>query len=265
VIGEKLNGAIPLVAKAISEKDEDTIKSLAVTQTEAGAHYLDVCAGTEPEKEYDALAWMIDLVQSVSNLPICIDSPNQNMLVKVLPLIAKPGIINSVSGEGDKCEVIYPLLRDKKDWKVVALTCDNSGIPAEADKKVAIAASLIEKAGQYDISPDRIFIDSLVLSLSAVNNAMISFMDAIRRIKEMYPTVKFTSGLSNISYGMPVRQLVNQNFLTLALSVGMDSAIMDPMNRGMMDTILSAEALLGKDKYCRKYNKAYRDGKLGIK
>jgi len=125
--------------------------------------------------------------------------------------------------------------------------------------------SLIERAGKYEISPDRIFIDPLVLSLSTTNSAMLSFMEAIKKTKELYPTVNFTSGLSNISYGMPARRLVNQNFLTLALFAGMNSAIMDPMNSAMMDTLLVAEALLGRDKYCRKYNKAYRDGKLKVK
>ena len=265
IIGEKLNGAIPSVAEAIVKKDAGAIKALAIAQTDAGADYLDVCAGTEPDKEYETLVWMLEIVQAASDLPICIDSPDQDMLKRVLPAIGKPGIINSVSGEGSKCDVLYPLLRDNAGWQVVALTCDDSGIPSDAAKKAEIAFRLISKAGEYGISPGRIFIDPLVLSLSAVNDSMLSFMEAIRQIKAQHPAVKFTSGLSNISYGMPARKLINQGFLTLAISAGMDSAIMDPMNRGMMETVLAAEALLGKDKYCRKYNKAYREGRLGSK
>ena len=129
--------------------------------------------------------------------------------------------------------------------------------------KTAIAEKLIQKAADYQIAPERIFIDPLVLSLSAVNNSMISFMDTVRSIKKIYPTVHTVSGLSNISYGMPYRKIVNMNFLALALSAGMDTAILDPENRDMIATVYAVEALLGQDRYCRKYNKAFRQGVFG--
>jgi len=263
IIGEKINGAIPSVAQAIESRDAVAIRALAAVQTEAGAQYLDVCAGTSTEKEYETLAWLLGEVQESSPLPICIDSPDPEMLLRVLPLIRRPGILNSVSGEGKKCETLFPFLSRNPDWKVIALTCDDGGIPADSEKKTQIALALIEKAGGYGIAPERIFIDPLVLSLAAVNDAMLQFMDAIRKIKAAYPTVHFTSGLSNISFGMPARALVNRNFLTLALSAGMDSAIMDPTNRAMTETIYAAEALLGMDRFCRRYNKAYRAGVIG--
>ena len=264
VIGEKINGAIPSVGEAIAKRDEAFIRNLARRQTDAGADYLDVCAGTNPDDELDALLWLIDIVQDESDKPLCVDSPDAKMIEKGLPRVKQNGLINSVSGEGDKCGIIYPLLKGT-DWKVIALTCDNNGIPETADKKVAIAKGLIEEAAHYDIAPDRIFIDPLVLSLSAVSDCMLSFMEAVRQIKEAYPTVKTVSGLSNISYGMPYRKIVNMNFLALALSVGMDAAIMDPENRDMCGTLYAVEALLDRDKYCRKYNRAYRQGKFGSK
>ena len=263
IIGEKINGAIPFVAEAIRSRNNTAIQGLAVAQTEAGAAYLDICAGTNPELEYDTLAWLLKEVQEVSSLPICIDSPDPGIILKVLPLIRAPGIINSVSGEGDKCEKLFPFLSQNPAWKVIVLTCDDSGIPANSGEKTRIAFQLIKKAGEYGIVPERIFIDPLVLSLSTVNDAMLQFMEAIRKIRAVYPTIRFTSGLSNISYGMPARGLVNRNFLTLALSVGMDSAIMDPTNRAMIETIFAAEALLGMDRFCQRYNKAYRAGTIG--
>ena len=262
IIGEKINGAIPSAARAIAERDADFIRDLAIRQTEAGAHYLDVCAGTSPELERDTLAWLIEVVQDTVETPICIDSPDAEVLRDVLPLIKRPGIINSVSGEGDKCDVIYPLLKDS-DWKVIALTCDNAGIPADAERKVKIGLKLIDKAEDYGVTPDRIFIDPLVLSLSVVNDALLNFNEAIRQIKEKYPTVHFTSGLSNISFGMPKRKLINQNFLAFAIQAGMDSAIMDPTDTAMYAGILAAEVLLGRDRFCRAYNKAFRQGRLG--
>jgi 5-methyltetrahydrofolate--homocysteine methyltransferase len=130
------------------------------------------------------------------------------------------------------------------------------------DKKVEIACGLIEKAAAHGIAQERLFIDPLVLALSAVTDALSGFTDTIRRIRERHGGVKFTSGLSNISYGMPSRKHINRAFLSYAVEAGMDSAIMDPTNREMYAAILAAEVLLGRDKHCRKYNGAFRAGRL---
>ena len=262
IIGEKINGAIPSAAKAITGRDEAFIRDLAIRQSEAGADYLDVCAGTAPELERDTLLWRLDIVQDAVDTPICIDSPDAEVLRDMLPHIKRPGIINSVSGEGNKCEMLYPLVADS-GWNVVALTCDDEGIPADAGRKIEIGLKLIAKAADFGISPERIFIDPLVLSLSVVNDALLNFNEAIRQIHDKYPTVHFTSGLSNISFGMPKRKLINRNFLAFAMQAGMDSAIMDPTDVDMYAQILAVEAILGQDKFCRAYNKAFRQGKLG--
>ena len=262
IIGEKINGAIPSSAGAIEARDAAFIRDLAVRQTEAGADYLDVCAGGDPEKELDALCWLVDTVQAAGDTPLCIDSPNPEILREVMPRVKRPGIINSVSGEGRKCEILYPLIKGT-DWQVVGLTCDDGGIPYDAESKVRIADMLIEKAAGCGIAPGRIYIDPLVMALSAVNDSLLVFADAVRQIKAKYPEVKTTSGLSNISFGMPYRKAINLNFLTLAMQAGMDSAIIDPTNRDTYTTILAAEALLGRDKYCRKYTTAYRKGRIG--
>ena len=263
LIGEKINGAIPVVAEAIANRDAAFIQKRALDQEAAGADYLDVCAGTAPELEYDALCWLIDTVQAVATKPICIDSPNPEMLARVFPKLEKPGLINSISLEGNKCEVLLPLLRENPAWGVVALCCDNSGVAASADDKVKNACILIEKAAEYGVTPDRMHIDPLVLALSAVNDSALQFFDAVRRIKQAYPTVKVTAALSNISFGMPVRKLVNVNFLTLSMQAGLDSVIADPLNRDVIGTIYATEALLARDRLCRKYNSAYRKGKIG--
>jgi 5-methyltetrahydrofolate--homocysteine methyltransferase len=265
IIGEKINGAIPSVGKAIQERDAGAIRALAEAQERAGADYLDICAGTPPEQERDALLWLLEAAQSCSELPICLDSPVPETLLAVLPAIQKPGIINSVSGEGTKREAIFPFLNDHSDWKVIVLTCDDGGIPADAIRNTEIALDLIAKAADSGIAPNRLFIDPLALALSAVGDAMIQFMDAVGRIKAAHPEVHITSGLSNISYGMPARSLINRNFLTLALGAGMDSAIMDPTNRAMMENVYATETLLGQDRFGRRYNKAYRAGLIGEK
>ena len=263
IIGEKINGAIPSASKAIEERDEAFIADLVDRQVAAGADYLDVCAGTAPEVEEETLLWLIGIVESRTDTPICIDSPDPELLARLIPKIARPGLINSVSGEGDKVGILYPVLRDNPEWKTIVLTCNDDGIPPESEKKVAIALDLIAKAEEYGIGQDRIFIDPLVLSLAAVNDALVEFMKAVRAVHEAYPGVHFTSGLSNISYGMPLRKLVNRNFLALAMSAGMDSAIMDPTDKTMVETVYAVEALLGRDRLCRKYSTAYRKGVIG--
>lgn len=262
IIGEKINGTIPSVARAIASRDENYICELARKQVRAGADYLDICAGGSPDKELETLNWLIDLVQDTVDTPLCIDSPNAEIIEAVLPRVKRSGIINSVSGEGSKGEVIYPLLRDN-DWQIIALTCNDKGIPYDAGSKVAIAVQLIEKAAQYDISPERILIDPLVMALSAVNDTFLTFREVITEIKRIYPTVRITSGLSNISFGMPYRRAVNLNFLSLAIAAGMDTAIIDPTDKDTIATILATEALLGRDKYCRRYYTAYRQGLFG--
>lgn len=264
IIGEKINGTIPLVKKAIQEKNEEFIKNRAINQTKAGANYIDVCASTAPEIEVETLKWLMSIIQDAVDTPLCIDSPNPRTIEAVFKYAKKPGIINSVSEEGDKCEVIYPLI-EGTEWQVIGLTCDNKGIPNDVKRRLDITKILVEKASKYNITPDRIHIDPLVMTLSTECESLTKFICSIKEIKKLYPTIKITSGLSNISFGMPERSIVNKYFMCLSMYAGMDSAIMDPLNREIMGAIFATEALLGKDRNCRKYNKAYRAGKFGNK
>jgi 5-methyltetrahydrofolate--homocysteine methyltransferase len=261
IIGEKINGAIPAVAEAIRNKDAAFIRNLARVQADAGADYLDLCAGTSPDIELETLEWLVALVEDTVDIPICIDSPNAEVLTAIVPRIKQEGIINSVSGEGSKSDILYPLAA-KTGWKLIVLACDDGGVSADAAKKAEIAASLIVKAGEYGIGEDRLYVDPLVMAVSAVNNALSAFTGAIKLIREKHGGVHFTSGLSNISYGTPARKNINRGFLFYAIEAGMDSAIMDPANKEMYAAILTAELLLGRDKHSRNYNKAFRTGRL---
>lgn len=262
IIGEKINGTIPIVKKAIENRDADFIRTRAIDQTEAGATFLDVCASTSPSVEVETLHWLMDVVQDAVDTPLCIDSPNPHTIEAVFKYARRPGLINSVSDEGDKMDIIFPLIKGT-EWQTIALTCDNDGIPKDVETRVAIAKRMIEKASEYSITPDRIHLDPLVIALATDNRSIYSFIETMRQIKEIYPTLKITSGLSNISFGMPLRKVVNQTFLTLATFSGMDSAIMDPCNRDMISTLMSTEAIMGLDRNCRKWNDAFRKGKIG--
>jgi len=262
IIGEKINGTIPAVKEAIEKRDAGFIADRAVKQTEAGADFIDVCASTAPEYEIETLKWLIEVVQDATDTPLCIDSPNPRVIEAVFKYANKAGMLNSISEEGDKCEVLLPLMANN-NWEVVGLTCDNNGIPTDLQTKLDITKTMVEKAAKYDIAPERIHIDPCVMALSTDNQSLLNFVEEIKAIKALYPTIHVTGAISNISFGLPIRSLINKNALAYAIQAGMDSAVMDPNNRDMMGTIFATEALLGRDKHCRKYSKAYRAGKIG--
>lgn len=258
IIGEKLNGSIPSVAKAIADKDAELIKERARKQAEAGATFLDVCASVEEEVEVETLKWMIGLVQEVTDTPICVDSPSARSCVAAIPFCKRPGLVNSVSLEGDKIDTIFPVIADT-DWECVALLCDNDGIPDSVERRMKVFHGIMEKAKEYKIAPGRLHIDPLVVTLSTDQTALTVFAECCRRIKAEYPDIHITSGLSNISFGLPARKNINQAFMVLAMNAGMDSAIVDPTNKNMIGMIHATNALLERDEFCLNYINAFQE------
>jgi 5-methyltetrahydrofolate--homocysteine methyltransferase len=262
IIGEKINGSIPRTAAAIAEKNEKFIRNLAKKQTAARASYLDICASVSPEKELETLKWLVDLVQQESDLPISLDSPNAGIFADAVKLCKKPGMINSVSMEGDKIEQVFPVIAGT-GWNCVALLCDNTGIPQSAEQRINVFKDILKKAGEYKIDPSRLFIDPVVEMLCTSEDGIAKITETIKTIKEICPDVHITSGASNISFNLPVRKFVNRSFIILCMGAGMDSAIIDPTNEDMLALIYAAEALLGRDEMCMEYIGAYRDGLFG--
>lgn len=263
IIGEKINGAIPSMKKAIAERDEALIAERTLAQAKAGANFLDCAPSTATDIEYETMVWLIGLMQNVTEVPLCIDSPNAALLARILEEghVKKPGMVNSVNEEGTKCETIFPLIAGT-DWEVVGLTCDQGGIPADPYKKVEIAKRIIDKADKYGVALEKLHIDPCVMALATQPSAMEDFAYCIRAIHEYAPTVKVTGAISNISFQMPARRYVNQTAMAYAMAAGLDSAILDPTNMDMMGTIFACEALRMTDKGGRKYNRAYRQGKF---
>lgn len=261
IIGEKINGSIPSVGKAIAERDSEFIMDLARRQAEAKSDYIDCCASVEESKEVETLEWLINCIQEVTDLPICVDSPNPHACVEGMKFCKKPGIINSVSMEGNKIDVIFPKIADT-EWDCIALLCSDAGIPRTVEERMEIFEQIMKRAKEYGIAPSRLYIDPLVVTLSTDQAALLNFVDCCRRIKEAYPDIHLTSGLSNISYGLPKRKHINKAFLVLSVEAGMDSAILDPTDPDMLGIIYATEALLKKDPHCLKYIRAYRAGLL---
>ena len=263
IIGEKINGSIPSVAEAIAKRDAELIKSRAIAQANAGATYIDCCASVPESEEVETLKWMIDCIQEVTDLPIAVDSPSADVLAEAWKFCNKPGIINSVSGEGDKMDKLFPIIRDNPGWEVVALLSDDTGIPKNAADRLRVFDKIMAKAKEYGIAPNRIHIDPLVEMLCTSENGIETNIEVISTVREKYPTIHITAAVSNISFNLPVRKMINLGFTVLAMNAGLDSAILDPTNRDMMGLIFATEALLGMDDYCMEYISAYREGLFG--
>lgn len=263
VIGEKINGSTLSVKNAIKEKDGKKIQQLAKEQAEAGASFVDCCASVEEAVEVETLKWMIEMIQEATDVPICIDSPSAQVCVDSMKFCDRPGLLNSVSMEGDKIDVVFPAIANT-DWSCVALLCDDSGIP-DKERRIDVFKEIMKRAIEFNIDPSRLFIDPLVVTRSTDSKALPNFVEVTKSIKDMVPTIHVTSGLSNISFGLPSRKYINQAFLILAMNAGMDSAIMDPTKKDMLGVLYATDALLENDEFCLDYIHAYKSGLFGVK
>lgn len=261
IIGEKINGAIPSIKEAILNHDEETIIKRVQMQVECGADYIDCAPSTDPSVEKETMKWLIGLIQKTTDCPICIDSPDAVLLSEILNegIVNKPGMVNSVNEESNKCELIFPLIAGT-EWNVVGLTCDQDGVPQDSGKKVDIAKRIIDKAVKFGVDLTKLHIDPCVMALATIPEAMTDFRYCITAIHEYAPDVKVTGAISNISFEMPARKYVNLGCLSMAIEAGLDSAIMDPTNKEMMGILFASEALTERDKGGRKYNRAFRKG-----
>ena len=268
IIAEKINGSIPSCAKAIAARDFDYIANLAMRQAEAGATFIDCCASVG-EDELNTLKWMIEAIQSATDCPISVDSPDVRVLLDAMAFCNKPGLFNSVSGEGGKIDLAFPILAKPENikWEVMALLCDDTGIPKSAAKRIEVFDMVMAKAVEYGISEDRIHVDPLVEMLCTTDDgAGISMvLEVMKHIKTTHPKVHISGAISNISFNLPARRLVNQAFAALAISAGMDSAVLDPLSRDLRGVILASEAMIGLDDFCSEYTSAYRSGIFGAK
>lgn len=264
IIGEKINGTLPSVRKAIENKDCGFIKQLARLQSEAGADWLDVNAGTSPEKELDDLIWLINCIQEEVDTPLAIDSANPEPLAAALNTVKVTPIINSISLENHKLEGILPIAI-KTGCGVIALAMDENGIPKNLDDRMKVIHELLSITKKNGIPDNKVFIDPLIMAASTNTDNGKIVLDTIRITHEVFPKVHFCGGLSNISFGLPFRPLVNQAFLSLAINAGLDCAILDPLNRELRATILSVELILGRDKHCQRYTRACKKGLIGKK
>ncbi len=262
IIAEKINGTRKLVNKAILERNADHIRTLARTQVDAGADVIDVNAGTSPEREPEDMVWLAKLVQEAVNKPLCLDSPNPEALAAGIEACAQPPMINSISAEPHRLAHVLPLVA-KNGLRTVALALESSIISPTCEGRMKVIRRLFEETRKAGIPDDRVYVDPLVMTIATDNRACSTTLDTMRATLAEFPAAHLTGGLSNVSFGLPARSLINRAFLTLAMSAGMDSAIIDPTDRGLMETLYAADAVLGRDRCCMRYSRAYRAGRIG--
>ena len=259
IIGEKINGTRKRVAQAIAERDAEFIKDLAQRQAEAGSTWLDVNAGTHPEKEPGDLVWLIENTQSVVDTPLSLDSANPKSLEIAITAVDKTPLINSISGEPERLEKILPLVAEH-NCEVIALAMDEKKIPETFEKRMEVIDKVLVATRAAGVLDDKVYVDPLAMTIATMNQSAVIACDTIRAVREKYPEVHLTMGLSNISFGLPSRKQVNRGLLILAMQAGLDSAILDPLDKELQAAIITTELLLGKDKHCLNYLKASRRG-----
>jgi len=267
IIGEKLNSTRKKVREMIENRDVKSIQDLAKKQVEGGADILDVNSSAASGKKEENMEWLVKTVQKAVDVPLCIDSPNAEEIEKGLEVYnwdKGKALINSITGEKEKIDRLLPTIVKYK-CAVVALVMDERGISDNSKTRVEIAEKLIKILTDVGVPLKDIFIDPLVVPIGTNDKNAIITMETIRSVKEAYPEVKIVTGLSNISFGLPERKLINQVFMILTMGCGMDAAIIDPTDKRMMAITKTAMTLLEKDSFCCGYIQAYREGKLTFK
>jgi 5-methyltetrahydrofolate--homocysteine methyltransferase len=261
IVGERINGTRTRVRDAVVARDADVIAEEAMRQAEAGADYIDLNAGTDPQREPEDLVWLVRTVQEVVDRPLCIDSPNVDALRAGIEACRSKPLVNSASAESGRIEAVLGLVA-RHGARVVGLTLDDTGLPDTAEQRVSIAKTLTKRAEELGIAREDIFIDPLARAVAVENEQGAAFLDAVAGIKEALPGIHAICGLSNISYQMPSRRLLNRTFVGMAMARGLDAAIVDPLDGGLMAAICAANVLLGQDEMCIGYIQAHRAGRL---
>jgi len=261
VVGERINSTRKNIREAVRARKVEFIGGEAKKQVEAGADYVDVNAGTSVAHEVDDLKWLVETVQSAVEAPLCIDSANPAALKAVLPLAKKPAIINSITGEKARMDSILPLVVESGS-SVVALVMDDRGLPEDVEGRMAAAEVLIPALEKAGVARDRIYVDPLVRPVSTDIRQGLNVLETVRRVTAAWPGIHTICGLSNISFGLPARNVLNAAFLALMIEAGLDAAIIDPTEPRMMANVAAAEALLGRDEYCMNYITAQRSGRF---
>ena len=258
VIGERINPTgRKLLAEEMKAGDFSRVEADALAQVAAGAAVLDVNAGIPLADEPAILAKSVRLLQSITDVPLCIDSSVHEALAAGLETYDGKALLNSVTGEEERLEAVLPLVK-KHGCAVIAISNDDSGISEDVNVRFEVAKKIVERAQDYGIPANDVVVDPLVMPIGAINSAGVQVMELVRRLRDELK-VNTTCGASNLSFGLPNRNGLNTAFISMAIGAGMTSAITNPLHSEVMQSVRGANVVMGHDPECTNWIAAYRD------
>ena len=258
IIGERINPTgRKILAEEMKNGDYSRVEADALAQVAAGAHMLDVNAGIPLANEPRILAEAVQLVQSITDVPLSIDSSIVEALEAGLAVYQGKALVNSVTGEDEVLERVLPLVAKNKA-AVVAISNDETGISEDPNVRFAVAKKIVERAADHGIPYTDVVVDPLVMPIGAINTAGVQVMALVRRLREELK-VNTTCGASNVSFGLPNRNGINSAFLTIAMGAGMTSAITSPLHAEVMQAVRGGDVMMGHDPDCSNWIRAYRE------
>lgn len=262
IIGELLNATRKKIKEAVLAKDGAYLQEIAKQQDEAGADYIDLNVATgsgSQEKEIEDMQWAVKLIREVTDKPLTIDTTSPQVMKAGLDAYGKGAMINSISAEDGR---LYPFLQMAREYDctAIALPVRDAGIPRDTETRLEICKEILAAADQEEVPREKLYFDPLTLPIGVEDSSGAETLRTLQEMKAM--GLLTTMGLSNISYGLPLRTLVNRTFLTLSIFAGLDSALINPLNKEVVSSMHAALVSLGKDPYCGSYLTAYRKGTL---
>ncbi|HUT27034.1 MAG TPA: dihydropteroate synthase [Methanomassiliicoccales archaeon] len=256
VISERINGLFTVVGKAIDARDSKFIQEHALKQIECGAHALDLNVGPGRDDGPAAMDWLVRTVQDVTDVPLCIDTPGIKTMTAGVKACRNKIIINSTTAEMKRMQALFPLAREH-DADVICLTMDERGIPNDAESRAEMAMLMMTTAMEYDIMPDRLLLDPLVMPIKAAQDQAVKVIKAMQLFQTLNdPAPRTVVGLSNVSNGAKERSLINRTYLGMLIGAGLSAGIVDVQDAQLMEVIKTGELLRAEKLYCDDFLRA---------
>lgn len=258
IIGELINGMYQNIAHAIKEKNKSVIQECALQQIQSGADALDINCGPISRNPNIDVQWLIETIQEVTDIPLALDSSKITVIESGLQVIKNKPILNSTTADLEKLDRLVPLAK-KHNAKLIGLTISSKGIPQNKEQRLELAAAIVANCVEQGFPVENLYLDPIVLPVKVAQAQMKDILESINEFKIISePAPKTIVGLSNVSQGTGGRGLINRAFLGMAIVFGLDAAILNPIDKELMDTAITAELILNKQIYCDSYLEAYR-------
>ncbi len=258
IIGELINGMYANIGAAIKEHNKAEVQRCALEQIACGADALDVNCGPASKQPLIDMPWLIQTIQEVTDKPLCLDSSNHKVIAEGLRASKNKTIINSTTADQEKLELLIPLAKQYNS-KLIGITISVKGIPQNKDQRLELAAAIVAACQERGFAIEDLYLDPIVLPINVAQAQIKDIFESIHEFQIISePSPKTIIGLSNVSQGTHLRSLINRTFLTMAVAYGLNSAILDPKDKELMDALITSELILNKNIYCNSYLDAYR-------